>query len=62
MKLSNWEKQNVGLLRNRDVSLAVLGQAVELEEAEHVVTSEVLHDGVLVFLPFSLGSKEPSDS
>ena len=50
------------MLRNRSKSLAVLGQGLELEQAEHGVTSGVLHAGVLVFLPFSLGSKEPSDS
>lgn len=43
-------------------SLAVLGRGPELEETEHGVTSEVLRARVLVFLPFSLGSKEPSDS
>lgn len=50
------------MLRNRGKSFAVLGRGLELEEAEHGVTSEVFHDGVLVFLPLSLGSKEPSDS
>ena len=50
------------MLRNRGKSLAVLGQHLELEEAEDGVASEVLHAGISVFLPFSLGSKEPSDS
>jgi len=50
------------MLRNRGKSLAMLGWGLELEKAEHGVTSEVLHDGVLFSLPFSLGTKEPSGS
>lgn len=58
MKLGNWEKQMWDMLRNRDKRRAVLGQGLELEEAEQGVSFEVLRDGVLVFFLFSVGSKE----
>lgn len=58
MKLGNWEKQMWDMLWNRDKRRAVLGQGLELEEAEQGVSFEVLRDGVLVFFLFSVGSKE----
>lgn len=54
---SYWEKQNVGHAKKSGQNPWVLGWGLELERAEHGVTSEVLH-AVLAFLPFSRGSKE----
>lgn len=61
MKLSNWEKHNVGHAKKWGQKPCV-GQSQELKETEHGVTSEDLSASVLVFLPFSLGSKEPSSN
>lgn len=60
-KPSNWEKQNVGRAKKPGQNPCVLGWGLGLETAEHGVTSEVLH-AVLVFLPFSQGSKEQLES